>query len=136
VWLYPADLQAGRRGITSHDNVSKAFRRSTHWDPGEGFNIQRYLRLVRENLRERGVKIPPGNELKPDPPTIRRGDSGWVVKRAQRRLIHHGFDPGEPDGDFGPVTERSVRSFQEARDLEVDGVVGPLTWKALNQAKP
>jgi N-acetyl-anhydromuramyl-L-alanine amidase AmpD len=136
VWLYPDDLQAGRRGITSHDNVSKAFQRSTHWDPGEGFNIQRYLRMVRQNLRERGVTIPPGNDLKADPPTVRRGDSGWRVKRAQRRLEHHGFGPGAIDGDFGPSTEKAVRSFQKARDLDVDGVVGPMTWKALNKARP
>lgn len=135
VWLYPADLQAGRRGITSHNNVSKAFGRSTHWDPGEGFNVQRYLRLVRKNLRERGKEVPPGNDLKPNPPTVGRGDSGWRVKSVQRRLAYHGFDPGTTDGDFGPRTEEAVKSFQKSRDLDVDGVVGPMTWKALNQPK-
>lgn len=135
VWLFPADLQAGRRGITSHDNVSKAFGRSTHWDPGEGFNIQRYLRLVRRNLREMGVKTPVGRDLKADPPTIGRGDSGWQVTRAQRRLEFHGFDPGEIDGDFGAATEKATRAFQKARDLDVDGVIGPLTWKLLNKGK-
>lgn len=34
VFLSPADLKAGKRGVTTHANVSKAFRRSTHWDPG------------------------------------------------------------------------------------------------------
>jgi N-acetyl-anhydromuramyl-L-alanine amidase AmpD len=135
VWLYPADLQAGRRGITSHDNVSKAFGRSTHWDPGRGFNIQRYLRLVRRNLRAQGNGGRPRRPLKEDPPTIRNGDSGWRVKRAQRRLDFHGFDPGGIDGDFGPLTEEAVRAFQQDRDLDVDGVVGPLTWKALNHGK-
>jgi hypothetical protein len=133
VWLYPADLQAGRRGITSHDNVSKAFRRSTHWDPGTGFNVQRYLRLVRRNLRERGHDIRRSRLLKPDPPTVRLGDSGWAVKRAQRRLAHHECDPGGLDGDFGPETEKAVRRFQEVHDLDIDGVVGPHTWKALNK---
>jgi N-acetyl-anhydromuramyl-L-alanine amidase AmpD len=135
VWLYPPDLQAGRRGITSHNNVSKAFGRSTHWDPGEGFNVQRYLRLVRKKLRERGQDVPPGNDLKPNPPTVGRGDSGWRVKSVQRRLAYHGFDPGATDGDFGPQTEEAVKSFQKSRDLDVDGVVGPMTWKALHQPK-
>jgi peptidoglycan hydrolase-like protein with peptidoglycan-binding domain len=32
------------------------------------------------------------------------------------------------DGEFGPQTERVVRSFQRNRGMEVDGVVGPRTW--------
>lgn len=135
VWLFPADLQAGRRGITSHDNVSKAFGQSTHWDPGEGFNVQSYIRRVRKNLQEMGARIPVGRELKPDPPTLSQRDSGWQVKRAQRRLVFHGFDPGEVDGDFGANTERAVRAFQKARELDVDGVIGPFTWKLLNKGK-
>lgn len=33
-FLTPADLRAGRRGITTHANKSEAFHQSTHWDPG------------------------------------------------------------------------------------------------------
>lgn len=33
-FLSPTDLRAGKRGITTHANVSKAFGQSTHWDPG------------------------------------------------------------------------------------------------------
>jgi len=131
VWLFPADLQAGRRGITSHDNVSKAFGQSTHWDPGEGFNVQSYIRRVRKNLQEMGARIPVDRELKPDPPTLRQSDSGWQVKRAQRRLVFHGFHPGDVDGEFGANTERAVRAFQKARELDVDGVIGPFSWKLL-----
>jgi len=34
VFLSVADLKAGKHGITTHHNVSQAFRQSTHWDPG------------------------------------------------------------------------------------------------------
>ncbi len=129
VWLTPADLQAGRRGITSHNNVSKAFGRSTHWDPGVGFNVQRYLARVRKAMEDVG-----GEHFKADPPLLRKGASGWRVKQVQRRLEVHGFDVGNVDGDFGPETEKQVREFQRAHDIEVDGVVGPMTWKMLNKA--
>jgi peptidoglycan hydrolase-like protein with peptidoglycan-binding domain len=39
----------------------------------------------------------------------------------------------ERDGVYGPKTELAVRRFQEARHLEVDGVVGPLTWAELTR---
>lgn len=33
-WLSPADLRAGLRGITDHENVGIAWRQTTHVDPG------------------------------------------------------------------------------------------------------
>jgi peptidoglycan hydrolase-like protein with peptidoglycan-binding domain len=35
------------------------------------------------------------------------------------------------DGQFGPITERSVRQFQKQNGLLVDGIVGPVTWGRL-----
>jgi N-acetyl-anhydromuramyl-L-alanine amidase AmpD len=129
VWLYPADLRAGRRGITSHANVSEAFHRSDHTDPGRGFPIQRYLRLVREAL---GTPTATNEKvLKDDPPTVREGDKGWLVKRLQRLLDAKGFDPGTIDGIFGNRTEEALKRFQREQDLEADAIAGPLTWKAL-----
>ena len=46
-WLVAADLAAGRRGITGHSEVSKAYRKSDHWDPGPGFPVERFLGMVR-----------------------------------------------------------------------------------------
>jgi N-acetyl-anhydromuramyl-L-alanine amidase AmpD len=134
VWLSVSDLRAGRRGITSHNNVSKAFGSSSHWDPGSGFPIQRYLRLVRRKFAE-GGGADEGAPLKADPPDMGRGDSGWRVKRIQRRLELHGYDIGEVDGDFGATTEMAVRKFQKNKDLDVDGIVGAMTWKMLMKAK-
>jgi N-acetyl-anhydromuramyl-L-alanine amidase AmpD len=45
--LRAADLLAGRRGVTGHADVSEAFRKSDHWDPGPGFPWARFLRSAR-----------------------------------------------------------------------------------------
>jgi len=131
-WLWPPDLRAGKRGLTTHASVSAAFRRSTHRDPGPSFPIERFLGLVRAHLGMDGRV----DAMKSLPPTVRRGSSGWQVKRLQRLLRRHGQfgPPAQLDGEFGPRTEAAVRAFQALHGLEPDGIVGPLTWGALNGA--
>ena len=57
--------------------------------------------------------------------------SGPAVTRLQKRLAALGFDPGEVDGVFRKPTEAAVRAFQKSRGLEVDGVAGKDTMRAL-----
>lgn len=45
--LRAAGLVAGRRGVTGHADVSAAFRKSDHWDPGPAFPWGAFLRLAR-----------------------------------------------------------------------------------------
>lgn len=57
VFRRAADLLAGgerARGITTHYEVTQAFHRSTHTDPGIGFVIDQYLALVNENVDTKG----------------------------------------------------------------------------------
>lgn len=65
----------------------------------------------------------------------RLGDLGHPIRDIQERLEALGFDSA-PDskGTFGEPTAASVRSFQKARGLEADGIVGPETWRALYEA--
>ena len=51
-WLVAGDLVAGRRGITGHVEVSRAFERSDHWDPGPGFPIESFLDRVRRAAQD------------------------------------------------------------------------------------
>ena len=46
-WLVAADLRAGRRGLTGHGEVSRAYGKSDHWDPGDGFPVESFLDRVR-----------------------------------------------------------------------------------------
>lgn len=64
----------------------------------------------------------------------KNGDSGEAVRRIQLELNAAGFPTGTPDGIYGPDTEAAVRAFQQSRGLDVDGVVGPRTWGALQGA--
>jgi peptidoglycan hydrolase-like protein with peptidoglycan-binding domain len=63
-------------------------------------------------------------------PTLRRGDRGGDVVYLQERLTANGYST-VADGIFGSGTEQIVRQFQRDRGLTADGVVGALTWAAL-----
>ncbi|MGZ8622970.1 MAG: N-acetylmuramoyl-L-alanine amidase [Actinomycetota bacterium] len=67
---------------------------------------------------------------------FRLGDEGTEVLDIQRRLLELGavLDPAELDGRFGASTDRAVRAFQDARNLRIDGLVGPDTWGQLVEA--
>jgi transcriptional regulator with XRE-family HTH domain len=56
---------------------------------------------------------------------------GPRVAELQCLLQRAGFSPGAIDGSFGPLTESAVIEAQKADHLDVDGRVGPQTWKAL-----
>ena len=63
---------------------------------------------------------------------LRRGDRGEDVKALQRALRHIGYDL-EIDGVFGRITLECVKSFQGSNNLVRDGIVGPLTWRKLQE---
>ena len=133
-WLTPADLAAGKRGITGHVQVSQAFKRSDHHDPGGNFPVQAYLALVRERMGEAHIPVhehPSTDKAPTQNPTLKSGAKGYQVTRLQRLLAQRGFNPGAADGIFGPGTTQAVKKAQKAHALTADGVAGPLTWKAL-----
>lgn len=66
-------------------------------------------------------------------PVLRRGSKGDAVAELQLALRKLGFMLGV-DGDFGAGTEVAVARFQRDQKQEVDGIVGPATWAALDQA--
>ena len=63
-------------------------------------------------------------------PTLRAGAKGTAVLAAQTRLRMHGAKI-ETDSIFGPATTKAVKTFQKAKKLDPDGVIGAKTWKAL-----
>jgi peptidoglycan hydrolase-like protein with peptidoglycan-binding domain len=68
--------------------------------------------------------------------TVRRGNSGDAVRAVQEVMKFHDQSDGEGppihvDGVFGPRTDDFVRGFQTALGIDSDGIVGPITWRAL-----
>ncbi|MEU8619529.1 glycoside hydrolase domain-containing protein [Streptomyces sp. NPDC048623] len=63
--------------------------------------------------------------------TVQSGSTGDQVKAAQCLLTAAGYDPGTPDGIFGPATTTAAKNFQAGRGLTADGVIGAKTWTAL-----
>lgn len=104
-----AALKRGERGITTHYEVSQAFKKSDHWDPGKGFPITSLIDLVRGGTQTKeiamGVAIEPvGSATHPN------GDAGWVFGRRGHVYSFNGsgFFGGWPEGEAGP-TNRSGR---------------------------
>ncbi|MGI6485837.1 MAG: spore cortex-lytic enzyme [Tepidanaerobacteraceae bacterium] len=60
------------------------------------------------------------------------GTYGSDVSQLQQKLNQLGFWAGQVDGIFGKRTQNAVLSFQRAKGLKVDGIVGPATFSALN----
>lgn len=124
-----AGLKRGERGITTHREVTEAFRRSTHWDPGPGFPMDHYLTLVSGGVDPVDPAGPPrvtGGE-----PTLRPGSRGEEVRTWQGILVGAGLLPASAvDGVFGPRTEIATRALQERLGVAADGVVGPQTRSA------
>ena len=56
---------------------------------------------------------------------------GDDVKAVQNKLNSLGFNCGTADGYYGNATKNAVISFQSAKGIDTDGVVGPTTWKLL-----
>ncbi|MEE3718985.1 peptidoglycan-binding protein [Tumidithrix elongata RA019] len=63
---------------------------------------------------------------------LRKGSKGADVVQLQQLLKASGYYRGNIDGDFGSGTANAVLSFQQAKGLDADGVVGTRTWQALS----
>ncbi|HCD10605.1 MAG TPA: sporulation protein [Thermoanaerobacter sp.] len=63
--------------------------------------------------------------------TLKYGMQGNDVKELQNALAKLGYFNTTPTGYFGSITRDAVIKFQKANNLTPDGIVGPLTQKAI-----
>lgn len=62
--------------------------------------------------------------------TVKKGQKGDMVKALQYIV------GADPDGDFGPKTEKKVKEYQAAHGLEADGQAGKLTFTEIVKNGP
>ena len=63
--------------------------------------------------------------------TLKKGSRGSDVITLQRVLSMKGYAVGPADGVFGRRTKRAVKRYQRRRRITADGIVGPMTTRAL-----
>lgn len=66
--------------------------------------------------------------------TVQLGSTGDAVRAVQDQANYRISGSGYAlavDGIFGPETQLFVKAFQLVAGLATDGIVGPLTWRAL-----
>ena len=82
--------------------------------------------------RVEGIVVASGAPAK-SRPTLHRGSQGEAVGELQMLLRNLGFQLAI-DQDFGAATEVAVMSVQNDAKLKPDGIVGPVTWRELDNA--
>lgn len=73
------------------------------------------------------------------PQILRQGDRGDAVAMLRERLVEaDACEPADgltPADEFDHDLERAVRAFQQQRGITADGLVGPATQRALDEAR-
>ncbi len=116
------------RGIASNHGDPE------HWFKYFGYSMDTFRKDLKQRLQGEKVQV----EVFTARPLLQSGDTGTHVVYLQGQLnlmkqrLGLSFAKLDADGIFGPKTLYAVKDFQVARNLVVDGIVGPNTWKALN----
>ena len=94
-----------------------------------------YLQLQAYLAKYRELAASGGWPVVPDGPTLRPGDTDERLPVLERRLAATGdLPPGTmvETSVYNNALESAVRRFQERHGLDVDGIVGPGTLRAMN----
>jgi len=69
-------------------------------------------------------------------PVLRLWSRGYYVLYLQSALASAGYNVGPLDGIYGPMTMQAAIDFQLDNGLVPDGIVGPMTWAAIDLIYP
>lgn len=83
-----------------------------------------------------GFRRADGGSTEAGQPVLKYGSRGAFVLDLQSQLAALGYTLGKADGIFGDKTRAAVLAFQGDNGLDTDGIVGRVTWEALEGATP
>ncbi len=145
VWLATA-----KRGA-SGDDVAALQERLNEAGMGAGPVDGDYGRRTEQAVRafQRLVRLTPTGEadritlnhladFRYDGPIMTADSDSATVLAVQQRLADGPFDPGTPDGEYGPATSQAVWALEKLAGIPVDGEWGPLdegAWQQLEENK-
>jgi len=66
---------------------------------------------------------------------VKYGSRGECAKQAQQKLHNAGYSPGAIDGLFYTKSVNATKSFQSAKGVTSDGIIGRVTWGLLDGAQ-
>lgn len=126
------DVRGDNRVQIGLEKIAPIFNRHG-WFWGAGFRTEdgMHFEVSDEKIREWHAGGIFGNRPGPQPePVLSIGDRGPDVRQLQEKLNERGAGL-VVDDIFGRNTQAAVMAFQAANGLEVDGLVGRETWRAL-----
>lgn len=127
--LTDEQLHAGAAGIVGHDQCSRVLG-GNHTDPGKHFPWARLMRLVEYYVNQFAAG---DHDTQAFVRTLWLRDPfqvGRDVTHAQRLLASAGYNPGAPDGWFGPATAAAVEQWTKVAGF-AQASIGPDQWSAL-----
>ena len=107
----------GNTSVTSNDNGGKVMRRDRNISQCRGF----YRPIVTPQKLGKDAYY---RQIKLSNPLMEGND----VKEWQKQMNNFGYKL-DPDGVYGEKSDLACRDLQKKRDLEVDGVIDPDTWR-------
>lgn len=97
----------------------------------ETFKMLRNSIEVQSQRLGRNPEETSNNLTQPKEP-LKFGSQGYEVRQLQEMLIGLGYLTGTADGDFGEATEKALKDFQTAANLEVTGIFDDATFNMMN----
>jgi peptidoglycan hydrolase-like protein with peptidoglycan-binding domain len=127
-FLTADDLRAGDRvGITSHREITYAFVKGGHTDPGPDYPWDQLLSEISKNLGGQAPAPQPPQTPNPSTDVFGLGSTGNKVKTIQALV------GASQDGVYGPKTQAAVTVWQRNLNIPADGIWGPRTDEATTQ---
>lgn len=118
---------------THYEITQRRLSNTDHVDPqhlwnglGMGYDLATLKRDVKAAMR---------GSSSTSKPVLMVGSRGYDVYKLQSRLKELGYYPHTIDSVFGAKTKACVMQFQKEHNLVQDGIVGVLTWGALDSAQ-